>query len=119
MSRRLKPDELDLWQEVTARAKPLKLQKPTFTLNETPSQSAVKSFLSNSDLMAPARLAIKAFEIGKSAPIASSDSKAGITVTNLYKQTSIQMDRKAFGRLRRGKIAPEARIDLHGMPSNN
>jgi DNA-nicking Smr family endonuclease len=27
----------------------------------------------------------------------------------------VQMDQKAFGRLRRGKLKPEARIDLHGM----
>jgi DNA-nicking Smr family endonuclease len=27
----------------------------------------------------------------------------------------VQMDQKAFGRLRRGKLKPEARVDLHGM----
>jgi DNA-nicking Smr family endonuclease len=27
----------------------------------------------------------------------------------------IQMDQKAYGRLRRGKLKPDARIDLHGM----
>lgn len=27
----------------------------------------------------------------------------------------LNMDRKAFGKLKRGKLAPEARIDLHGM----
>ena len=27
----------------------------------------------------------------------------------------LHMDAKAFGRMSRGKIAPEARIDLHGM----
>ncbi len=25
------------------------------------------------------------------------------------------MDRKSFGKLKRGKLPPEARIDLHGM----
>ena len=29
--------------------------------------------------------------------------------------TGLNMDRKAFGRMKRGKLAPEARIDLHGM----
>lgn len=28
---------------------------------------------------------------------------------------SLSMDRKTFGRMTRGKLAPEARIDLHGM----
>jgi DNA-nicking Smr family endonuclease len=27
----------------------------------------------------------------------------------------LQMDRKAFGRMKRGKLTPEGRIDLHGM----
>lgn len=29
--------------------------------------------------------------------------------------TALKMDRKAFGRMKRGKLVPEARIDLHGM----
>lgn len=31
------------------------------------------------------------------------------------KPQSVQMDRKAFGRMKRGKLVPEGRIDLHGM----
>jgi DNA-nicking Smr family endonuclease len=27
----------------------------------------------------------------------------------------VQMDRKAFGKLKRGKLVPEGKIDLHGM----
>jgi DNA-nicking Smr family endonuclease len=27
----------------------------------------------------------------------------------------VQMDRKAFGRMKRGKLSPEGKIDLHGM----
>lgn len=27
----------------------------------------------------------------------------------------VRMDRKSFGRMRRGKLSPDARIDLHGM----
>ena len=27
----------------------------------------------------------------------------------------LQMDRKAFGQMKRGKLKPEGRIDLHGM----
>ena len=30
----------------------------------------------------------------------------------------VQMDRKAFGRLKRGKLVPERRIDLHGKTLN-
>jgi DNA-nicking Smr family endonuclease len=30
-------------------------------------------------------------------------------------KTPVQMDKKAFGRLKRGKLKPEGRIDLHGM----
>lgn len=31
------------------------------------------------------------------------------------RQGPIQMDRKSFGKMKRGKLAPEGRIDLHGM----
>lgn len=31
------------------------------------------------------------------------------------KPEPVQMDRKAYGRLKRGKLVPERRIDLHGM----
>jgi DNA-nicking Smr family endonuclease len=35
--------------------------------------------------------------------------------TAVPRLSSIQMDRKAYGRMKRGKLAPEGRIDLHGM----
>lgn len=31
------------------------------------------------------------------------------------RQSPVQMDQKSFGKLKRGKLSPEGRIDLHGM----
>ena len=37
------------------------------------------------------------------------------TIAERLAHAPIQMDRKQFGKLQRGKLRPEARIDLHGM----
>ena len=38
--------------------------------------------------------------------------------TAMTKALAPQMDKKAYGQLKRGKLKPEARIDLHGMTLN-
>ena len=118
MSRRLLgPDELDLWQEVAAKAKPLQSKKSTVIPVKIAPQRAVKPLLLNPDLVAPARLRVKAFENGQLASAPASVPSERITIAKPYTQPPIQMDQKAYARLKRGKIAPEARIDLHGMTS--
>lgn len=36
-------------------------------------------------------------------------------IHDTIRQTPIQMDQKSFGKLKRGKLRPEGKIDLHGM----
>jgi DNA-nicking Smr family endonuclease len=36
-------------------------------------------------------------------------------ITDRLSRAPVNMDHKSFGKLRRGKLVPEARIDLHGM----
>ena len=105
--RRLRTDEVELWQKVTeqtqrlhperkgedthqiTRPKP-KPQKPVFnvtepfTLSSTPTSSS-----------APHKLQPSLHDRLTSAPV--------------------QMDKRSFGKMKRGKIKPEGRIDLHGM----
>lgn len=40
---------------------------------------------------------------------------APLTATVMSRPPSIQMDRKAYGRMKRGKLTPDGKIDLHGM----
>ncbi|EPX82662.1 Smr/MutS family protein [Salipiger mucosus] len=37
------------------------------------------------------------------------------TTSDRLSREPVRMDSKAYGRLKRGKLVPEARIDLHGM----
>lgn len=105
--RGLRPDEEQLWQRVADTAKPLspdtrKLAVPPLL------EPATAPRAPETPRVEPFRIGQKA---GKSAP--SHDLYSGIT--DSVSQAPLQMDRKSFGRMKRGKLVPEGRIDLHGM----
>lgn len=54
------------------------------------------------------------FTIGEAAKVAPKHSLKPAIKDQLH-QDPVQMDRKSFTRMKRGKLSPEARIDLHGM----
>lgn len=98
-SRTLDSVEQDLWQRVARTANPL------HTFQQSLAASAVPEAAKPIVPPAPERLA--PFRVGGK----SSAVQPAIAAV----QTPVQMDRKAFDRLRRGKLTPDARIDLHGM----
>lgn len=106
--RKLRPEEEDLWRVVarTARAMhahPLPQTEvsppPTLTPKDRPAGAP------------SARLG--QFRIGEKA--ASSPSTASAQTPSDISKSPLRMDAKAFGKMTRGKLMPEARIDLHGM----
>ena len=112
MSRRkLKPDELALWQKVADSTERLRYLKysdgrketeaaPGFTGTNAGSKKPPKdtaTFSVAEKLAAPHKSGPLPNLVPKSEPIA------------------VQMDAKSFTRMKRGKLSPEARIDLHGM----
>ncbi|MEQ9260239.1 MAG: Smr/MutS family protein [Roseovarius sp.] len=110
MSRRkLRPDELELWKQVaktTDRLHPEhKQSKPEmpFGIQEKPKDSA------------PPNTPIEKFEIGQKANGGSAAHRTYPTMPEEIAAAPVSMDKKAYGRLKRGKLKPEARIDLHGM----
>jgi len=103
MSRRsrrgLSPEDRDIWQRVTRTATPLKNRparvKPLSKALEVPAKPAEPP------------QGLPRFEIG---------SKAATALpARPVPAPSVRMDRKLYERMRRGKAAPEGRIDLHGM----
>ena len=95
--RHLHPEELDLWQSVARTARPLHgvvLPHPV-VIDPTPAVESKKY------------AAIARFQVGEKATAFRKD--------DALPGPSLQMDAKAFGKLSKGKLAPEARIDLHGM----
>jgi DNA-nicking Smr family endonuclease len=97
----LRPDEEALWQAVARSATPLhKMTAHVPVLNLPPT------------LVSPAAPSkpdpLPSFRIGQKTPLPN-------LMPGPQSPATIRMDSKAFDRLTRGKLAPEARIDLHGM----
>ncbi len=101
---RLDADDLELWRRVTDRTERLNL-KALFTPEIDASAPSV-----------PALRKTKAVVMGK--PVGQLRQRAhnlSPSLPDQIKNAPVQMDQKAFGKLKRGKMKPEGRIDLHGM----
>lgn len=111
MSRRLRPDELELWQVVarTADRLPSKLTAPQ-TIENTPASVSPKP-------KKPGKKTepLPSFSIGSKglAPSATRDRMP--TLSERLRAAPVQMDSKSYRSMQRGKLKPEGRIDLHGM----
>lgn len=105
--RGLNPDEKDLWERVAKTASPLEGRdiKSAFVAPK-PKKPTRK---------APETKAIAPFEIGARAGDTTPEHSLAPSVRAAVGMAPLQMDQKAFGRMKRGKIRPEGRIDLHGM----
>lgn len=101
--RRLRPDERELWLQVAHSTKPL----PEALRRE---KKAAKTPIRPKPEKEPISLA-RAFGIG----IASTAPTGPVVTEQSLRSSAISMDKKTFGKMRRGKLVPEARIDLHGM----
>ena len=113
--RRLNKEEAALWDQVAKTMQPLRPPKAA-KISETKKQRSVSSkptaSLGLSDL--------KVFEIGSKSQTALGQSLAMSRTGSKVPASKqiVQMDQKSFFKMRRGKLAPEARIDLHGMTLN-
>jgi len=103
MARKLRPDERELWEKVAETATPMW----SADLVSTPSLVLPKSLEAPSVLTLPK---ITNFKIG-----AKSQQKQATAYISSVSKLQLKMDAKAYGKLTRGKLKPEARLDLHGM----
>ena len=104
--RHVSAEERALWDTVAKRAEPL--QKPKAKLiREAPRKP------DPSPAITPPR-ALPSFKVGQAVDHRS-DHDLLPSLGQQMRSAPIQMDQKAYGRLRRGKLKPEARLDLHGM----
>lgn len=111
MSRRrrpLWPEEEDLWQTVARTAHPLHPDRPN------PAPLELPAALSRPRPKSAPPEPIEPFRIGARAAGAPGHDVAPDLSTRIA-AAPLRMDARAFARMSRGKIAPEARIDLHGM----
>jgi DNA-nicking Smr family endonuclease len=106
--RRLTAEDQGLWDRVRASAEPM-----------ARSSLDAKRFDQDVSLPAPpprslrkAKSVILGKPVGPSRPSAHNLSPA---IHDHIRQAPVQMDQKSFGKLKRGKLRPEGKIDLHGM----
>lgn len=107
--RALQPEEEELWMAVARTATPL--HPPVFLRKVEPAASARPQETAPHHLPQP-RLPL--FRLGEKARVAKGHDIAP-SLTEALSEAPLQMDAKAYGRMTRGKLAPEARLDLHGM----
>lgn len=106
--RRIRPEELELWQQVARSAqrlpgRPLRDERPL-----TKPSAAKPAQKADPVLLEP-------FTLGTSSSGRSETYTAPMSVGDRLAKAPVKMDAKSFGKLKRGKLVPEARIDLHGM----
>tara|TARA_R110002096_G_scaffold52222_20_gene136276 strand:- start:1269 stop:1832 length:564 start_codon:yes stop_codon:yes gene_type:complete len=95
--RKLRPEEEALWNAVARTAKPMHSTVLKRKSDDTPTVPVV---------LPPAPMRLHPFRIGeKPKPPAPVKPPS----------TALSMDARAFGKMTKGKLSPEARIDLHGM----
>ncbi|MFD0859500.1 Smr/MutS family protein [Roseovarius aquimarinus] len=111
--RRLKPEELDLWRQVARTAEALHPAQPR--PKSAPAQPKQKPEpRAEAETPAP----IQHFRMGQKSPRSAPAHDVLPGLAERLKSQPVAMDHKAYGRLKRGKLAPEARIDLHGMTAD-
>ena len=103
--RGLTPEETELWNKVRDRTIPLHPEKRQPLVEQINTSKEIKS---KRETIAPFRLGQRATQTATLASLAP-------TISDRLAQQPVQMDRKAFTNLKRGKLKPERRIDLHGM----
>ena len=111
MARRrpLRPEEKKLWQAVARTARPMHGVMP-------PAASEEIMPLPSAEIPRPDPVAapLPRFRLGEKSQPSRGHNLAPALSQQLSNQP-LQMDARAFGRMTRGKLSPEARIDLHGM----
>ncbi|MFE3836743.1 Smr/MutS family protein [Pseudogemmobacter sonorensis] len=113
----LRPDEAELWQAVarTARALPGRAAKGAPAAFDLPAPDAVTpNPAAARPLPLPPLANPPAFRIGQKATAKATAARPHDLAPPL-KDMPLRMDMKTHARMTRGKIRPEARIDLHGM----
>lgn len=107
--RRLSEDDLAVWNRVANSTNPMHPKRRAADPEpETPKAPALRP--------EPEPTVIPAFRLGQAARYDHSKGHdLGHTLEQRLAAQSVRMDRKTFGKMKKGKLRPERKIDLHGM----
>jgi len=104
--RHLNSEEQELWARVTGTAIPMSVRAKSKIADAPPKAKAP-------DPVSPR--SIKSFRMGEKATATPSKHNLSPSLDQQFSKAPVAMDKKAFMRLKQGKLSPEARLDLHGM----
>ncbi len=112
--RTLRPEEEEIWQAVARTAKPMHAMGHVFLKKlETPPDLMPFQPETIPPLAAPSpRLPL--FRLGEKSRVLRTHDLAP-SLPQALASAGVQMDAKKHAKMTRGKLAPEARIDLHGL----
>lgn len=107
MSRRLSKEEIALWRRVADKAEPMHPERPAplAEIRDKPGPKRPK----------PPAPSLPDFKIGSRAGMAASGPVFAPGSGEGSLRTPLHMDKKTHGKMKRGKMVPEGRLDLHGM----
>lgn len=112
MSRRkpkgLTAQDRELWQKVAQTTVPLHRDNPRKPIDPVETPAPVKQPTHH------ARPPMTKFQVGQKATLPAHSHDLAPDPADHLTHTTPRMDRKNFQRLKRGKLPPEGRIDLHG-----
>ncbi len=111
--RTLRPEEEELWRSVAQTARPLHGAARLHSTTASPPASPTEP-PSQTTPLAPAHPRLQPFQLGEKRRTVEQHSLAP-TLGQSLAATPLMMDAKTHGKMTRGKLAPEARIDLHGL----
>ncbi len=102
--RRLTPEEIDLWRKVAETAHRFHPERPQLP-EPKPKPKPIK-------ITQPR---IGSFEVGSNARPGYQPHRLLPGISDQIARQPVQMDKKMFGKMKRGKMLPDGKIDLHGM----
>jgi len=110
--RNLSTEDQELWDRVRANTQAMKRS------NLEPQRFDPDGFLPVPDPQPSPKSLRKAKSVVFGKPVGKSRGPAhdlAPSVQDTIRQAPVQMDQKSFGKLKRGKLRPEGKLDLHGM----
>lgn len=112
--RTLRPDEKEIWAAVARTATPMHPGRQIFLKDVETPPNAVPVHPGEPAPHGHTHTRVPLFQLGeKSRPIQKIDVLP--TLGETLAAAPLRMDAKTHGKMTRGKLGPEARIDLHGL----
>ncbi len=112
--RTLRPEEEEIWNAVARTANPLHRSRILLKQVDAPAHPRPVADPSDPAPMPLSKPRLEPFLLGEKARTTPRHDIAP-SLRDQIAAAPLAMDAKVFGKMTRGKLAPEARIDLHGL----